>query len=265
MDERGELSALDTLGAGFRFDLRVLASYGGCPQRHGYLHVYGIPDRRDRGFARFHGVLHATLAFVAETREQTGYPPTLAEVEAFLSDRWAEAGPTRSSYEPVYRARAGQVAQRFLERVGKLPAGSRLVMRPSFEVRIAGGVVVVTADEAEYHGAVDGTDGGVPTAIRFYKFGRRSDEHDRDDRILLLRAEGYETLCLWYPLADPELRDVLAVPPPRAGVIERRVRKASEQADGLLRGDYAPIPRERECRRCGYKFNCTPTSGCLDD
>ncbi|MCL4508987.1 MAG: UvrD-helicase domain-containing protein [Chloroflexi bacterium] len=174
---------------------------------------------------------------------------TLSEFE----DKWAAGGPVGSTYEQYYRQRAETMLRSLYDREQR--DGAFQVWCHSLWVDLPHSVIRVDFDESKRTGS------GL--VLRRIRFGRRSDEHPREDRLSLYRlalsqyaADETARVELFYPLDNI----LIEVWPPQKRHEQARLNTFDSTAQMIASKRFLPSPGQH-CSECAQLFICPKRPG----
>ncbi|MBS1796677.1 MAG: UvrD-helicase domain-containing protein [Acidobacteria bacterium] len=229
-----------------------LDRYLRCPRQYFYTDVCGLTGRGERSvYLKFHSCVYETIHALQSARQLENKAPTVEDALGKLDEFWQAAEIDAHPYAPLYRRRAEEMIGRICAR---LAGENRAALRPTFELKLAGGAIHVKPDAVEEFE----TDGEKRVVVRRFRTGKSPKKAATDDvDALLVEAAkqhfaGAPAVLQKIFLSDDTAQDV----PVTEKVVKNRLAKYEQAIDGINRQRFPAAPSDNNCPHCPHYFIC---------
>ena len=227
-----------------------------CPRLFFYTNICGLKSKDDRKiYLKFHSCVYDTINSMQTMRQIGGADFTENAALARLDEFWQSAEIDRHAYSPIYKQRAVEIVRRMVRRI---QASNAEIVRPNYEVKVAGGAIRIRLDAVE----INEIAGEKTAVIRKYKTGKQPKKPTTDDAdALAVQAvkenfpDAAYVLQKIYLSDDTENSQTVS-----EKVIKNRLEKYESAIVGINSQNFPAAPSDDNCPHCPHFFIC-PSGG----
>lgn len=252
-DEDAATMTADHMGRG-TFYAAELDRYNRCGRDYYYTHILGLKAPGEKSiYLKFHACVYDTLRSMQSMAQLGNITLNEQTALARLAEFWQAAAVDLHAYAPIYKTRAEDIIRRMCAKMLK-GVSAHEIIRPTYEVAVAGGTIRVQLDSVEL---MEGDGTQKIAVVRKYKTGKAPKKSEPDDIDILMRVaaqnnfpEAKSALQKIY-LSDDEVKEI----PVSAKVISNRLKKYEVTIAKIKQGIFEPAADD-SCPYCPHFFIC---------
>ena len=229
-----------------------LEIYRKCPLEYEYRYILGISSPRSETPISKTRLCVYLVGEAIKNEQKAERDVTIEFAAQKLAEFWGEKGPSAHPYEPEYKAEAGKMIERIIERH---PYSEARIFQPDWRVELENGIVIVRPDFVDF---VE-ENGKMKVIIETLNFGSSPEKAPQDDVYALLDIAAEQTY--------PDFNRQIKVSYMTDGVTitlnvnnnwrKNSMRNYEKAIDGILSEDFSPKVDKDRCPFCSHYTMCS--------